>query len=114
MWVIMLRPFIWVRGQWLWLPFVLLFLCDGASNNVAPNRQWFYLEQHCCWPNHDHTLSVADNFVSQRQCCLVAGGMWTTRGKNPSMLQLCNNLVIEAFSFTHSCGILEPIHTHKQ
>ena len=23
---------------------------DGASNNVAPNRHWFYSEQHCCWP----------------------------------------------------------------
>ena len=67
---------------------------DGASNNVAPNRTIVYSEQHCCWPHHDHTLGVAGNFVSQQQCCLVyvvlesAGGMWTTRGKNPSMLQL--------------------------
>ena len=71
---------------------------DGASNNVAPNRTIVYSEQHCCWPHHDHTLGVAGNFVSQQQCCVVyvglksAGGMWTTHGKNPSMLQLCNNL----------------------
>ena len=37
---------------------------DGASNNVAPNRHWFYSEQHCCWPHHDHILGVSGNFVS--------------------------------------------------
>ena len=37
---------------------------DWASNSVAPNRQWFYLEQHCCWPHHDHTLGVSGNIVA--------------------------------------------------
>ena len=36
--------------------FLKLHCClhDGASNNVAPNRQ-------CCWPHHDR---VSGNFVS--------------------------------------------------
>ena len=35
MWVIMLHPFIWVRGQWLWLPFVLLFVYVYRLQNAT-------------------------------------------------------------------------------
>ena len=70
---------------------------DGASNNVAPNRTIVYSEQHCCWPNHDHTLGVAGNIASQQQWCLVyvglksAGGMWTTEPKYAPTLQQSSN-----------------------
>ena len=36
---------------------------DGASNNVAPNRTIVFSEQHCCWPNHDHTLGVVGTLL---------------------------------------------------